>query len=204
MQLDVVGPGTVTSKSSRLKLMEFCFFQLVCLSSSKHNNPHIACSTDSNMRYRMVVRLILQPGMLVSLKKKKKPWKNSLIYLDWWTERAMFLQSCQLCLWSCKLLHVSGAVWEKSLGLFVSYPQSYVLCGWVWLSAFCCGLSSRSLPILACLLVSVWLCVCGCVWGGDKTRTLLPSSGNKTTALPVGSRRSRKRNAWKTVVWSVV
>lgn len=95
MQLDVVGPGTVTSKSSRLKLMEFCFFQLVCLSSSKHNNPHIACSTDSNMRYRMVVRLILQPGMLVSL-KKKKTWKNSLIYLDWWTERAMFLQSCQL------------------------------------------------------------------------------------------------------------
>lgn len=163
MQLDVVGPGTVTSKSSRLKLMEFCFFQLVCLSSSKHNNPHIACSTDSNMRYRMVVRLILQPGMLVS---QKKTWKNSLIYLDWWTERAMFLQSCQLCLWSCKLLHVSGAVWEKSLGLFVSYPQSYVLCGWVWLSAFCCGLSSRSLPILACLLVSVWLCVCGCVWGG--------------------------------------
>lgn len=77
MQLDVVGPGTVTSKSSRLKLMEFCFFQLVCLSSSKHNNPHIACSTDSNMRYRMVVRLILQPGMLVSLKKEKTLKKQS-------------------------------------------------------------------------------------------------------------------------------
>lgn len=71
MQPDIAGPGAMTSWPSRLNLMEFCFFQFACLSSSTHNSPHIAWSSDTNMEYRMVVHFILQPSLLLPLKENK-------------------------------------------------------------------------------------------------------------------------------------
>ena len=139
---------------------------LICYTVS--HSFHLAAKLDGATWKRTQAHLNKPPVWSTGLDRQKK---NNLLLHSY--------KLCRLRLWSCKLEHC-GVQWycvtEKGLSLFVSKPQSYVLCGWAWLSAFYCGLSSRSLPILACLPCVISLCVPVCERVG-KTRCLLPSSG---------------------------